>query len=276
MWIYDRKGLIRYINVSTGKVKDFDIEIGDRVRDQWCHLVQDSRGWVWIATFGKGLYIYKPQTDEMTHFTYQVEGTNRICSNSLSNIMKDHSDGIWVTSESTGITHLSVLNDKISYFYPESKDVVNNATSFRLIHQMKNGDIMIGNRDGDIFRYDSQLKHKLENKHFNSSIYAVKEDENGKLWLGSRFNGLSIDNEWHVADINKPNSIASDRIVSIYTDYKNRNWIGCFGGGMSLAVPESGRYNFRNFLTDNNMQWNVRYITGDKNNWMWVGTGDGL
>lgn len=276
LWIYDRKGLIRYINVSTGKVKDFDIEIGDRVRDQWCHLVQDSRGWVWIATFGKGLYIYKPQTDEMTHFTYQVEGTNRICSNSLSNIMKDHSDGIWVTSESTGITHLSVLNDKISYFYPESKDVVNNATSFRLIHQMKNGDIMIGNRDGDIFRYDSQLKHKLENKHFNSSIYAVKEDENGKLWLGSRFNGLSIDNEWHVADINKPNSIASDRIVSIYTDYKNRNWIGCFGGGMSLAVPESGRYNFRNFLTDNNMQWNVRYITGDKNNWMWVGTGDGL
>jgi len=274
--IYNDKGLIRYVNEKNGISKDLHLEIGDRATDQWCNITRDARGWIWIATFGNGLYIYNPLTDEITHFSYQVDGLNRICSNSLAFIMEDRSGGIWVTSESTGITHLSVLSDRAAYFYPQEKNYINNANSVRLIKQMRNGEIMIGNRNGDLYGYDKDLRNKREVGHYPSSIYSIMEDRFGKVWMGTRGHGLYIDGERYVNQIDNPNSISSDRVFEFYCDSKDRIWIGTFGGGLNLAVPNGGGYTFRQFLAENVKQRDVRYVTGDKNGWMWVGTTNGL
>lgn len=275
LWIYDDKGLIRYINLTTGKVKDLHIPIGDRVTDQWCTIMQDARGWIWIATFGCGLYIYNPITDEITHFTYQVGSLNHISSNSLAFIMEDRSGGIWVTSESAGISHLTVLNNRASYIYPENKNTINNTNAIRLIQQMKNGEIWIGNRDGDLYKYDKQLKIKLQTTHFPSSIYCLMEEDDGKIWYGSRGHGLYVDGQWYTKG-ETPQNIPSERVFQLFRDYKERIWLGIFGGGLTLATPNKNRYVFRNFMKEYAKQQDIRYITSDKNNWMWVGTNDGL
>jgi hypothetical protein len=75
-----------------------------------------------------------------------------------------------------------------------------------------------------------------------------KEDTSGKIWIGSRGDGLCIDNVWYKHDSSNPNSISENNIFAILKDSKNRMWIATFGGGLDLAVPQNGKYIFKHFL----------------------------
>lgn len=37
----------------------------------------------------------------------------------------------------------------------------------------------------------------MTNQYFHSNIYAIAEDNRGKMWVGTRGNGLKIGEEWY-------------------------------------------------------------------------------
>ncbi|MDR0575883.1 MAG: response regulator [Tannerella sp.] len=276
LWIYDDKGLIRHININTRAVKDIHVKADNKIAELWCKIIQDSRGLFWISTFGDGLYIYNPVTEEMTHFTYETGGVNHICSNTLTSVMEDRSGGIWITSEPSGVSRVQVLNDGASYIYPEKKSRIDQMNTVRAIARMRNGEIWLSNRNNEAYIYDENMENKLRTLHFPSRIYKIFEDRSGKIWLGSRGSGLCIDEVWYTKQPENPQSISNNNIYDIFCDYKQRMWVATFGGGLNLAIPEDNRYKFKSFLRDNyNMQF-VRFIASDKNNWMWIGSNDGI
>ncbi len=276
LWIYDDKGLIRHINIDTRTVKDIHVAADNKISESWCKIIQDSRGLFWISTFGDGLYIYNPATEEMTHFTYEIGGVNHICSNTLASVMEDRSGGIWTTSEPSGISRIQVLNDGATYIYPEKMSQVDHMNTIRSITRMRNGEIWLSNRNSEVYIYDEKVENKLRTLHFPSRIYKIFEDRNGKVWLGSRGSGLCIDGVWYKKRPEDPQSISDNNIYDIFCDYKQRMWIGTFGGGLNLALPEDSTYKFNSFLRDNNNMQFIRFIASDKNNWIWVGNSDGI
>ena len=70
------------------------------------NIVHDSRDIIWISTYGNGLFAYNLRTDEMQHFTSNINGFSHINSNFLLAIMEDRSKSIWVSSEYAGISRL--------------------------------------------------------------------------------------------------------------------------------------------------------------------------
>lgn len=275
LWVYDNKGLIRYIKTDTQVVRDFRVPIDLGVTDEWCHVIQDSRGLIWIATYGNGLYIYEPTTDTMTHFLNQREGVNRINSNSLASVMEDRSGMVWVTTESAGITRFQVLNNQVTTLYPDNTPQVDYANHFRMVAPMNNGEIWFGNRKGTAYKYDGQLRNQLGVSYFNDRIYAAM-NYNGHTLIGSRNAGLCVDDRWYVHNPDDPESLSSNNIFNLFSDHKQRLWIATFGGGLELAVPSDKGYTFRHFLNSNYNQREVRCMANDTNQWMWVGTDDGV
>lgn len=275
LWIYDNLGNIRYTNITTNVVKDIKIKINYTFTTKWCSIIRDSRGLIWIATDGYGLYIYDPESEELVHHTYQADGLNRISSNSLIYITEDRSGSIWLCSGSSGISHLIILNNA-SHIYPEEKSLINHSNSIRMLSYLSNGDLWIGNRIGTIYEYDFQLQKKLQTKYFPSGIYKIAEDSEGKIWFGSRHDGVCIDGCWHSHQPNNPLSLSNNGIYDIFSDYKHRMWIATFGGGLNLAIPNKDSYTFKHFLDGTTQQQEMRVIASDKNNWMWVGTVNGL
>ncbi|MFT3751821.1 MAG: two-component regulator propeller domain-containing protein [Paludibacter sp.] len=273
--LFNNKGIVRFINNKTGKVKEFQITIKDLTSDRWCKIIQDSRGWEWFATFGDGLYVYNPATDEISHFRYQVDANNLICSNSLTNIMEDRSGAIWIASESAGVSRLNVRANNVGYLYPEDRSIINNTNSIRLIHQLNNGEIWIGNRDGNVYRYDTQLKSQLKKSHFESSIYALQDEGAGKILIGSRSSGLYVDNKW-ITKGNNASTLPSEKISLFFKDYKGRTWVGTFSGGLALMIHNKDTYTFKRFFSENNELFSARSIASDKNHWMWLGNDNGL
>lgn len=152
--------------------------------------------------------------------------------------MEDRAGGIWVSSEYTGISRLSVLNEGAERVFPEDETLSDRSNTVRMINRMPDDKIWLGTRRGGLYIYDPHLKTIESSRYFDSNIYAVEEGADGSIWLGSRGNGLSIDGKWYTYHSDDPLSIGNNNIFTLYRDRKNRMWIGTFGGGLNLAVKE--------------------------------------
>lgn len=277
-WVNNCTGKVWYINAKDKAVKTFQLMPRDKVRyidrERYC-IIQDSRNIIWIATYGNGLFAYDPTSDELQHFTSNINSFNHIGSNFLQYLMEDRAGGIWVSSEYTGISRLSVLNEGSKRLFPEDKTQSDRSNTVRMITRMPNNEIWIGTRRGGVYKYDSDLKFKEEKQYFHSNIYAIAEDAEKRLWLGSRGNGLSIDGKWYQHS-NIPSSLGNNSIFALYRDKKGRMWVGTFGGGLDLAIKSGNGYIFKHFLNKNYSQSQIRVIQEDKNGWIWVGTSEGV
>ena len=80
----------------------------DHIDFERYHIVHDSRGIIWISTYGNGLFAYDPIEDKLEHFAAGITENSYINSDFLLFVMEDRAGGIWVSSESVSYTHLDV------------------------------------------------------------------------------------------------------------------------------------------------------------------------
>lgn len=279
-WLYNGTGVVWHVNVKTHEVIHFRLmepyQMGYIDRERYS-FVHDSRDILWMSTYGNGLFAYDLHTGELQHFTANMDGSSHIRSNFLQYLMEDSSQGIWISSEFTGVSRLSVLNESVQRIYPNGINSLGAPNIIRVVTRLKDdGHIWVSARNGSLYVCDNDL-NVLSKEHFeHSNIYAVAEDRQGKVWLGSRGNGLRIDGKWYVSDREKPGSLGFNHIFCFLCDSKGRMWIGTFGGGLDLAVPQAdGTYTFRHFLNKTYGQRQVRSLLEDHNGRIWVGTSDG-
>lgn len=101
-WVYNHTGDVRYVDARTRTVKTLRLTPPDKlnyVDMERYHVVHDSRGIIWISTYGNGLFAYDPLTQELQHFTFQIGASGHISSNYLQYLTEDRSGTIWASSE---------------------------------------------------------------------------------------------------------------------------------------------------------------------------------
>ena len=280
-WAYNNTGRIYYINSKSGEIKDFQLIPEEKMKYidyERYHVVRDDRGIVWISTYGNGLFTYDIQEDRLEHFVSEGKNAGPIGSDFLLCLMKDRTGGIWVSSEYSGLSHISISNKGITHVYPESPDVFDRSNTIRLLTKMSNGDIWAGTRRGGLYNYDSHLKTKIDNHYLPYNIYAISEDSRGNIWMGTRGDGLKIGDTWYKRDPSNLFALSHSNIYSILRDKKNRMWVGTFGGGLELAEPtEKGQYKFRHFFQGKKYGLQiVRVMTEDEKGMIWMGTSEGI
>ncbi|MBR1995226.1 MAG: hybrid sensor histidine kinase/response regulator, partial [Alistipes sp.] len=160
-WIHNRTGVVWYINAETGRVKSFRLMPAEKVNyidEERYHIVHDSRDIIWISTYGNGLFAYDLKSDELQHFTSDIDRFHLIADNFLQFVMEDRAGGIWVSSEYTGISRLTVLNEGAERIFPEEQTLTDRSNTVRMINRMEDGKIWLGTRRGGLYSYDAQLK----------------------------------------------------------------------------------------------------------------------
>jgi len=279
-WIYNHTGCVTYILAKNGARKEFQLIPEDKlgyIDYERYHIVHDSRGIIWISTYGNGLFAYDTTEDKLEHFLANINDQSHISSDFLLYVMEDRAGGIWVSSEYSGLSRISVLNEGTSRIYPKSRELFDRSNTIRMLTKMPDGDIWVGTRKGGLYTFDSNLHSKMSNQYFHSNIYAIAEDNQGEMWVGTRGNGLKVGDSWYRNEVSDPASLSENNVFSLFRDRKDRMWIGTFGGGLELAEPTTdGKYKFRHFLQQKFGLRMVRVIEEDDNGMIWVGTSEGV
>ncbi|MEO6732940.1 MAG: two-component regulator propeller domain-containing protein [Ferruginibacter sp.] len=260
-------------------------------------VFEDNENRVWVGMARGGFGYYNPVNDEVEYFYNQPGSANRKFSNIVGVRYFDPSGVLWFTTSDRGfekvIFQRKDLDPKLLV------DVTSNKTDneIRGIYNDNKNRIWLASKSGDVFIQQADGK-RLTNLFVNEPaggiglVYTILQDRNGKMWLGTKGNGLysaePVDSNavrykltHYRSDKNDIYSISSDLIYSLLQDKNGRIWVGTFENGLNLVINNGDQLKFINAKNHfksypNALAGKIRHLQQDANGRLWIGTTNGL
>ena len=266
-WIYNNTGILRKVvgdSLITLRLLPNETNYIDYER---FNIVEDKHGLVWISTYGKGLFVFNHDLNQGQHFVANEKGESPIASNYLLCITADRRDGVWVSAEYGGVSHLQVMDKGVVRIFPNGRENLDLSNVVRMLKKQRDGSVMVGTRDGCLYHYSADMAQMLVKSHFDSNIYSVVEMPQGRMWIGTRGKGI-----YGIPGLDFKNK----KVFCLKPDDRGRMWIGTFGEGLSVAIPRGEGYEVRTFFADSVGLNEVRCLAIDRKGMLWGGTSGGL
>ena len=266
-WIYNNTGILRKVvgdSLITLRLLPNETNYIDYER---FNIVEDNHGLVWISTYGKGLFVFNHDLNQGQHFVANEKGESPIASNYLLCITADRRDGVWVSAEYGGVSHLQVMDKGVVRIFPNGRENLDLSNVVRMVKKQRDGSVMVGTRDGCLYHYSADMAQMLVKSHFDSNIYSVVEMPQGRMWIGTRGKGI-----YGIPGLDFKNK----KVFCLKPDERGRMWIGTFGEGLSVAIPRGEGYEVKTFFADSVGLNEVRCLAIDRKGMLWGGTSGGL
>lgn len=267
-WIYNKTGVLRLVRQDKlVPLSLFPQQTTNYIDHERFHIVEDNHGLIWISTYGKGLFVFNQDLTQSQHFVADKLGESPIASNYLLGIIADRHDGVWVSSEYGGVSHIQVMDKGVERIYPNGEGNMDFSNVVRMVKKMNDGTVMVGTREGSLYHYSADMSQVLGKSHFDSNVYGIVQMPNGETWIGTRGKGIYGAKGLDFKDRN---------VFCMALDAKHRMWIGTFGKGLSLVMPRKDGYEVKTFFADSVGLNEVRCMVIDKHGVLWCGTSGGL
>lgn len=262
-------------------------------------LIQGSENIIWTGTDGDGVFKMYPLKKSFNLISKaQIPDLD---GGIVRTFLEVENNSFWVGTKGKGLFRFSsnfYLNDLKYQNFNEGNSTLNNAV-FSLF-KGKEDLIFIGSDGNGINIFDLK-KSKLiswndilgyEKCDFFKSTYAIYQDEEGYIWLGTNGYGiirckiersgdkLKVSNfKKYIADNSGDNVLSSNIIFSIVPKNKNQLWIGTRLGGLNFFDKKTAAFQtFKNIINDPKSLSNndILCLKIDNNNRLWIGTSLGL
>lgn len=267
-WIYNKTGVLRLVRQDKlVPLILFPQQTTNYIDHERFHIVEDNHGLIWISTYGKGLFVFNQDLTQSQHFVADKLGESPIASNYLLGIIADRHDGVWVSSEYGGVSHIQVMDKGVERIYPNGEGNMDFSNVVRMVKKMNDGTVMVGTRAGSLYHYSADMSQVLGKSHFDSNVYGIVQMPNGETWIGTRGKGIYGAKGLDFKDRN---------VFCMASDARHRMWIGTFGKGLSLVYPRKDGYGVKTFFADSVGLNEVRCMVIDKHGVLWCGTSGGL
>lgn len=260
-------------------------------------LTIDKLDRIWIGTDGNGLVVFDKKRNEINHYNKSIEDQSNISSNAIYSIFEDPSGIFWIGTYVMGLNKF--VSDKLNfgsvYSSPNSETGLSNniVTGFC---EDKNNQLWISTDGGGINLFNRKTYQFKHYKHdpANPASLSINStmslfcDRDNNIWVATYNGGLNrFDQEtqkfYHYR--NNPNdstSISSNHPWSFAQDKLNNIWIATVDAGLNLM--KSGTTTFIRYTNkdENNLRPeqlcsnSMTQLFIDKNNYLWIGTENGL
>ncbi|MEO8210016.1 MAG: two-component regulator propeller domain-containing protein [bacterium] len=216
--------------------KNSDAVSGARGLDSVNTLCEDSEGYLWIGTNGKGLDRFDVSNNIFKHYEVDPKDSFSLSSDNILAIFEDSDRNIWIGTYGGGVNKFD-KNKEIFYRFQNNPLDLNS---------------IIGN-----------------------AIFTISQDEERMLWFGS-FQGVSIFNPTNNSFTNLENNIPNVYIEDIYWDDNGIVWICSQGEGVSIYSKRKCKFNCYRSIQENNNFSSVYSVCEDVNENLWIGSECGI
>ncbi len=296
LWFHENERAVVYYDPVTNKSRRYPFSVSGKITS---FIVEDAgeQGVLFLSPAGEALFFDR---DNLTMCSInQIKSIMDVSPNQLFfHFFIDDEGTVWLSSTEKGVYHV---------YFPKKQfrtlvlPVTNKAAGkddagVRACFQSRNGDIWVGNRMKDVFRFDSKgylVQTYPAYEELFGAVYHVMEDDKGNLWFATKGDGLvkltpdvkakygyRFQRFKHNPSDNT--SLSGDKIYYTYQDSHKRIWVCTLDGGLNLLHEQGGSITFFNdrngFINYSayGLPMEVRNIVEDKEGRMWVGTMDGL
>jgi signal transduction histidine kinase/ligand-binding sensor domain-containing protein/DNA-binding response OmpR family regulator len=252
--------------------------------------LQDSRGFLWIAT-QNGLDRYDGYN--IRHFTHQRGVENTLPSNYIWDIREDRYGDIWMAIKDGGVARLNTATETFrSYRHEAGNPQSISSDDARQLFIDRDDQIWIATVGGGVSILDPRTGLSRRLKHnanapasLNSDLVsAVIQDKQGRIWVGTDA-GLdlwmpSMDGFKHFThSAADPHSLSANGVATLYVDRAGTLWVGTYLGGLNRFDGETAGFTayMANEASPASLSNDeVRAILEDDDGRFWVGSAHGL
>jgi PAS domain S-box-containing protein len=247
-------------------------------------ILQDKYGEMW---FGTEAGLDKYDGYNITSYKNNPENPTSISNNWINCLLEDINGNIWVGT-AQGLNYLNRNSDEFIRYYQNGTEPysIHGSTINTIFTDSKNN-IWVGTDKG-LNKYDSLNKNfsfiQLNPINTNQNkfhVYAIYEDKNGIIWIGTENDGLykydieisEITNFKH--DTDNSNSINSNSVRFISGDNNENIWIGFENNGLDkfdLNKNKFSHYQYSQIQVNSPSSNRLRTAYNEEDKTLWIGT----
>lgn len=256
------------------------------------NIVEDKSGNLWIGTY-EGLNKVTPDSSVII-YKHDKENNNSINSDLITTLHLDGNGNV-IIGTSDGFAIYNSTTDNFERYYHYHSDQISSPEQ-KYVTSIEEGPgniIYLGTWGLGLYEFDLNSKKMInnfrqdpakENGLSSNTIFALKQDNEGNLWIGTENGGLNkYDRKTERFTVHKHedyflNSISGNTIKCIMADNHNDLWIGTYMGGISKLDFNKIKlnhyqhlYNKRNSLSNNKVTSFEEIAKND----IWIGTDGG-
>lgn len=250
-------------------------------------VFQDSRGAIWILT-QEGLNKYNGL--EIENYRHSPTNPKSISSNAVTRICEDNAGGLWISTMGGGLNRYNAIDDSFTAFYATSdrqKSPFSN--EIHTVFCDKSGQVWLGyeNAWGVLKPETSEFRNLIAEHEALPDFGPINrfaQDLNETIWGATNGGLLEITSAperivLHRQDDNNPNSLLSNKLISVVVDKSQNIWAVSNTSGISVLDLSRNQFkHFTNSPTDrtsiSSNELNDAYV--DKEGRIWVATYEGL
>ena len=234
-------------------------------------LLVDKQGRVWFNLIGKGIEYFSDKQIQINDFDSVFEGGG------TTNIQEDPSGGIWFALHH--YPHIAKLNGEFySVFQTFTSDRPEMVVRDIHLEEKVGGALWMGTSMIGLMKWDGKqlLQYAPDEGLPVQQCFAITNDLEGNLWLGSLSEGLTrlkpeqLPNTVTNFALSSPNKFVQvNAIRAIITDQNGNVWIGVQGSGLwKFDGKYTTFYTEKEGLSHNE----VVSLMEDRSGYIWAGT----
>lgn len=203
---------------------------------------EDKQANIWVGMNGGGLSLFNPLTRKFKNFN---TSNSKISSNDVRALEHDQDNNLWIGTYGGGLNYLDIRQQMFRPLLLKTKREPGTSSDIILsLYLDQQRHLWIGTEGDGLLLYtipQKTLTRFNEKKGLaNNTVYAIKAERSGKIWLSTN-NGLStIDLRNHkIYNYEESNGLQGGQFNPGSAIYDAKDDLMCFGGteGWNLFYP---------------------------------------